>query len=48
MFLILVNALTEWVRKEVTESVMFADDIVLCGGKEADMTEYLETRKSLQ
>ena len=28
---------------------MFADDIVLCGGREVDMTEYLDTwRKSLE
>ena len=26
-------------------SVMFADDIVLCGYEETDMTEYLETRR---
>ena len=36
-------------RKEVPESMMFADDIVLCGGREVDMTEYLDTwRKSLE
>ena len=36
-------------RKEVPEPMMFADDIVLCGGKEVDMTDYLDTwRKSLQ
>ena len=29
--------------------MMFADDIVLCGGREVDMTEYLDTwRKSLE
>ena len=28
--------LTEGVRKEVPESMMFADDIVLCGGREVD------------
>ena len=39
----------EGVRKEVPESMMFADDIVLCGGREVDMTEYLDTwRKSLE
>ena len=39
--------LTEGVRKEVPESMMFADDIVLCGGREVDMTDYLDTwRKS--
>ena len=31
------------------ESMMFADDIVLCGGREVGMTEYLDTRrKSLE
>ena len=27
----------------VAEFMMFADDIVLCGGKEVDVTEYLDT-----
>ena len=40
LFLILMDVLTEGVRKEVPESMMFADDIVLCGGREVDMTEY--------
>ena len=36
-------------RKEVPESVMFADDIVFGGGKEVDMTEFLDSwRKSLE
>ena len=49
LFLMLMNVLTEGVRKEVPESMMFADDIVLCGGREVDMTEYLDTwRKSLE
>ena len=51
LFLILMDValLTEGVRKEVPESMMFADDIVLCGGREVDMTEYLDTwRKSLK
>ena len=44
-----MDVLTEAVRKEVPESMMFADDIVLCGGREVDMTEYLDTwRKSLE
>ena len=31
------------------ESMMFADDIVLCRGREVDMTEYRDTwRKSLE
>ena len=36
-----MDALTEKVRKEVPESMMFADDVVLCGGNEVDMIEYL-------
>ena len=49
LFLILMDVLTEGVGKEVPESIMFADDIVLCGGREVDMTEYLDTwRKSLE
>ena len=49
LFLILMDVLTEGVKKEVPESMMFADDIVLCGGREVDMTEYLDTwRKSLE
>ena len=49
LFLILMDVLTEGVRKEVPESMMFADDIVLCGGREVDITEYLDTwRKSLE
>ena len=49
LFLILMGVLTEGVRKEVPKSMMFADDIVLCGGREVDMTEFLDTwRKSLE
>ena len=49
LFLILMDVLTEGVRKEVPESTMFADDIVLCGGREVGLTEYLDTwRKSLE
>ena len=33
LFLILTDVLTEGVRKEVPESMMLADDIVLCGGR---------------
>ena len=36
------------VKNEVPESVMFVDDIVLCGGNKVDMTEYVDMwRKSL-
>ena len=33
LFLILMDVLTERVRKEAPESMLFADDIVLCGDK---------------
>ena len=49
LFLLLMDVLTEDVRKDVPESMMFADDIVLCGDDETDMTEYLETwRRALE
>ena len=49
LFLILMDVLTERVMKEAPESMLFADDIVLCGDKDVDMTEYLETwRKALE
>ena len=37
-FLLLMDVLTEDVRKDVPGSLMFADDIVLCGDDETDMT----------
>ena len=43
MFLLLMDVLTEDVIKDVPGAMMFADDIVLCGDDETDMTEYLET-----
>ena len=49
LFLIPMDVLTERVGKEAPESMLFADDIVLCGDKDADMTEYLESwRKALK
>ena len=49
LFLLPMDVLTEDVRKDVPGSMMFADDIVLCGDDETDMAEYLETRrKSLE
>ena len=39
LFLLLMDVLTEDVRKDVPGSKMFADDIVLCGDDETDMTE---------
>ena len=43
LFLLVMDVLTEDVRKDVPGSMMLADDIVLCGDDETDMTEYLET-----
>ena len=44
MFLLLMDVLTEDVRKDVPGPMMFADDSVLCGDDdETDMTDYLET-----
>ena len=34
-------------RKEVPESIKFADDIPIYVGKEVDMTEYLDTWRTL-
>ena len=49
MFLLLMDVLTEDVRKNIPGSMMFADDIVLCSDDETDKTEYLETwRKALE
>ena len=49
LFLLLMDVLTEDVRKDVPGSTIFADDIILCGDHETDMTEYLETwRKALE
>ena len=45
VLLLLMEVLTEDVRKDVLGSIMLADDIVLCGDDETDMTEYLETRR---
>ena len=38
-----MDVLTEDVRKNVPGSMMFADDIVLCGDDETYMTEDLDT-----
>ena len=49
LFLLLMDVLTQDVRKDVPGSMVFADDIVLCSDDETDMTEYLETwRKALE
>ena len=45
LFLILMAVLTERVRKEAPVSMLFADAIVLCGDRDVDMTEYLESRR---
>ena len=39
LFLLLMYFLIEDVRKDVPESIMFADDIVLCADDETYMTE---------
>ena len=33
-------------EEEVPESMVFADDVVMCGANEVGMTEYLESRKN--
>ena len=38
-----MDLLTEDTRQDVPATMMFADDSVLCGDEETDMTEYLET-----
>ena len=43
LFLLLMDVLTEDVRKDVPGSMMFAYDIVLCDDDQTDMAEYLET-----
>ena len=43
LFLILMYVLTERVRKEAPESMLFVDDIAVCADKDVDMTEYLES-----
>ena len=43
LFLLLMDVLTEDVRKNIPGSTMFADDIVLYGDDVTDMTDYLET-----
>ena len=49
LFLLLVDVSTEDARKDVPGSMMFADDIVLCGENETDMTQYLDTwRRALE
>ena len=40
---LLMDVLTEDVRKDVPGSMMFADDIVLCGDDETYTTEDLDT-----
>ena len=44
-----MDVLTEDVRKDVPGSIVFADDIALCGDDETDTTEYTETwRRALE
>ena len=45
----ILDVLTEKVKKELPDSIVCADDVVLCVSNKVDMTEYLETwRKSLE
>ena len=45
--IMVIDVLTEKVRKEVSESIMFADDV--WGGNEVYITEHLESwRKALE
>ena len=39
----LMDMLTDDVRKDVPGSIMFADDIVMCGDDETHIAEYLDT-----
>ena len=49
LYMCLILDVPNRARKEVPEFMTFADDIVLCGGQEVDMTDYLDKwRKSLQ
>ena len=49
LLLLLMDVLTQDVRKDVPGSMMFADDIALCCDDETDMIEYLETwRRALE
>ena len=41
--LLLMDVLTEDVRKDIPGSMMFVDDIVLCGDDVTDVTEYFGT-----
>ena len=41
-----MDVLAEDVRKDVPGSIMFVNDIVLCGDDETGMTEYLGTYRS--
>ena len=44
-----MDVLTEKVMKEVPDSMVCADDVVMCVSNEVDMTEYLDSwRKSLE
>ena len=43
----IIDVQTEKVTKEVPDSMVFEDDVVLCGSYEVDMTEYLESWRKL-
>ena len=43
ILLILMDLLTKAVKKEAPQSTIFADDVVLCGGKDVGMTRCVDT-----
>ena len=43
LFLLLMDVLTEDVRKNVPGSIIFTVDIVICGDDETHSAEYLDT-----
>ena len=47
LFVILVDVITEWARKELRESITFVDNTPICAGKEVGMTGYLDTWRTL-
>ena len=45
LFIMVTGILTYKVRKAVPEKIMFAEDVILSGGNEVDMTEYHGERR---
>ena len=44
-FIMVMDVLMAKVRKDIPESMMFVDDVVLCAGNDVDMTGYLVTEE---